>query len=97
MNLSDLNEHEISTLKKFRALDSTMWETSCWIEIFQPSAEFRQAIDILVLSGLAERREDPRNDPAPFGDTRGWLDQWRLTPAGVEAADYQPQISFLAS
>jgi len=94
MNLSDLNEHEISTLKKFRALDSTMWETSCWIEIFQPSAEFRQAIDILVLSGLAERREDPRADP--FGP-RGWVDQWRLTPAGIEVADYQPQISFLAS
>ena len=94
MNLSDLNEHEISTLKQFRALDSTMWETSCWIEIFQPSAEFRQAIDILVLSGLAERREDPCADP--FGP-RGWLDQWRLTEAGIETADLQPQTSLFTS
>jgi len=95
MNLSDLNEHEVSTLRRMRAMDSTMWQSeSCWIEVSRPSAEFRQAIDILVLSGLAERREDPRADP--FGP-RGWVDQWRLTPAGIEAADYQPQTSFLAS
>ena len=91
MNLSDLNEHEVSILKQF-TLGITPPDD--WIEVVKPSAEFRQAIDILVLSGLAERREDPRADP--FGP-RGWVNQWRLTPAGIEVADYQPQTSFFTS
>ena len=95
MNFSDLNEHEVSTLRRMRAMDSNMrGSDSCWIEVSPPSAEFRQAIDILVLAGLAERREDPRADP--FGP-RGWVDQWRLTPAGIEVADCQPQTYFLTS
>ena len=95
MILSELNEHEVSTLRRMRAMDSTMWQSeSCWIEVSRPSAEFRQAIDILVLSGLAERREDPCADP--FGP-RGWVDQWRLTPAGIAVADCQPQTSLFTS
>jgi hypothetical protein len=91
MNLSDLNEHEVSILKQF-TLGITPPDD--WIEVVKPSAEFRQAIDILVLSGLAERRPDPRSDG--FGPM-GWLNEWRLTDAGIEAADYKPQTSLFTS
>jgi len=64
-----------------------------WIIVEQPSQEFRQAIDMLILSGLAERRADPRFDG--FGPS-GWLNEWRLTEAGIEAANYKPQTSLFA-
>ncbi len=91
-----LNDAERRSLKALYNLTAGMDldRPDHWIEVNRPSAEFRQAIDILVLSGLAERREDPCADP--FGP-RGWLDQWRLTEAGIETADLQPQTSLFTS
>lgn len=89
-----LNEAEIACLKAMHAMGTP---ADRWITVAPATNEFRLAVDILVLSGLAERREDPRNDPAPFGDTRGWLDQWRLTAAGIEEADYRPQTCLFTS
>lgn len=89
-----LNSAELSTLKNLAKLKAPV---DHWIEVSRPSTEFRQAIDILVLSGLVERREDPYTIPAPFGDSSGWLDQWRLTPAGIEVADHRPQTSLFTS
>lgn len=86
-----LNSAERTTLKNLAAMDAP---ADHWITVARPTTEFRQAIDILVLSGLAERREDPCADP--FGP-RGWIDQWRLTPAGIAAANYQPQTSLFTS
>lgn len=86
-----LNPAELSTLKNFAALDAP---ADHWIRIPNPGQEFRQAVDILVLSGLVERRADFRADP--FGP-QGWLDQWRLTPAGVDAVNYRPQTSLFTS
>ena len=80
----DLTAREIDTLQNMRVLRPP----GRWIEVRYPSMEFRQAIDMLVLSGLVERREDHRAEP--FGP-RGWLNEWRLTTAGIEAADYRPQ------
>ena len=86
-----LNDSEIHTLRRMAMLSS---RRPYWIIVEEPSQEFRQAIDILVLSGLAERRPDPRSDG--FGPM-GWLNEWRLTDAGIEAANYEPQASLFAS
>ena len=56
-----LNSAELSTLKNFAALDAP---ADHWIRIPNPGQEFRQAVDILVLSGLVERRADFRAVPA---------------------------------
>ena len=86
-----LNDSEIHTLRRLAMLSP---HGTWWIIVEEPSQEFRQAIDILVLSGLAERRPDPRSDG--FGPM-GWLNEWRLTDAGIETANYEPQTSLFAS
>jgi len=91
MIITELNDNEIQTLRRFRAMNAP---AGYWIEVTRPSTEFRQAIDILVLSGLAERRNDFRADP--FGP-QGWLDQWRLTQAGITASESEPQTTLFGS
>ena len=44
-----------------------------WTAKRKPSANWRRAVDHLVLTGLVERRRDDE-----------WLNEWRLTPDGFE-------------
>jgi hypothetical protein len=90
MNISDLrlSEPELDTLWTIRNCTATIdhpergESTTEWIEIL--AANHREALDMLVLCGLAERRADGSTDP--FGP-RGWRDEWRLTEAGIEVAE----------
>jgi hypothetical protein len=46
-----------------------------WLSMPDLSDYGRECVDILVLSGLLERNGEPG----------AWLDEWRLTPGGLNA------------
>ena len=76
-----LNESERETLKRLRAVNAPLGR---WISVRRPTVTFRRDVDMLVLSGLCERRPLPNSDgygPAHF------LDEWRLTIAGIEESE----------
>jgi len=89
--LDDLTNSEVQILRRLRATTDGRIE---WISIPNMTDETRQAIDMLVLSGLLERKPHPRSDG--FGP-HYWFNEWKLTISGVEAADYRPQTSIFGS
>ncbi len=56
-----------------------------WTPKRKPSANWRRAIDHLVLAGLVERRRDDE-----------WLNEWRLTPDGFEAVKVIDRFAVVA-
>jgi len=76
-----LTDSERSVLKRLRAVNAPLGR---WISVRRPTVTFRRDVDMLVLSGLCERRPLPNSDgygPAHF------LDEWRLTIAGIEESE----------
>jgi len=56
-----------------------------WTAKRKPSANWRRAVDHLVLAGLVERRRDDE-----------WLNEWRLTPDGFEAVKVIDRFAVVA-
>jgi len=56
-----------------------------WTPKRKPSANWRRAVDHLVLAGLVERRRDDE-----------WLNEWRLTPDGFEAVKVIDRFAVVA-
>ena len=56
-----------------------------WTVKRKPSANWRRAVDHLVLAGLVERRRDDE-----------WLNEWRLTPDGFEAVKVIDRFAVVA-
>lgn len=58
--------------EELRALGMFYGQGTDWLPLPDMTEHGRECIDILVLSGLLERK----------GSAGAWLDEWRLTPAG---------------
>jgi len=56
-----------------------------WTVKRKPSANWRRAVDHLVLTGLVERRRDDE-----------WLNEWRLTPDGFETVKVIDRFAVVA-
>ena len=56
-----------------------------WTVKRKPTANWRRAVDHLVLAGLVERRRDDE-----------WLNEWRLTPDGFEAVKVIDRFAVVA-
>ena len=76
---------EIDVLVRMHHLRRHARSGAGWIEVELGDQQdrFREAMDVLVLEGLAERR--PMGNPDGYGLPR-FFDQWRLTMAGHEEA-----------
>ena len=74
-----LNDDEISVLRVLASYHREVRDPDAWFGAPQPSMQFRQAVDMLILSGLAERHRGQSSDPR-----HGWEDAWRLTAEGLE-------------
>jgi len=59
--------------EELRALGMFYGQGTDWLPLPDMTEHARECIDILVLSGLLERK----------GSAGAWLDEWRLTPAGL--------------
>jgi hypothetical protein len=61
--------------EELRALGMFYGQGTDWLSLPDMTEHGRECIDILVLSGLLERKGEPG----------AWLDEWRLTPGGLNA------------
>lgn len=74
-----LTDDEIGVLRTLASHHREARDPDAWFDAPLPSALFRQAVDMLILSGLAERQPRRSSDPR-----YGWEDAWRLTAEGLE-------------
>ena len=74
-----LTDAEISVLRVIASHHREVRDPDAWFGAPEPSALFRQAIDMLILSGLVERQRSQPSNPRD-----GWEDAWRLTAEGLE-------------
>ena len=74
-----LTDAEISVLRVLASYHRECRDPDAWFGAPQPSMQFRQAVDMLILSGLAERQRSQPSNPRD-----GWEDAWRLTAEGLE-------------
>mgnify|MGYP003675636476 FL=1 len=67
----NINDFKLES-EELRALSMFYGQGSEWLPLPDMTEHGRECIDMLVLSGLLERKGKPG----------AWLDEWRLTPAG---------------